>query len=62
MVCEDVGFTCKVCDYKTATKQRILYHVEAKHSESPGYYCEICEKHCPTKNAFNIHNTRYHRS
>ena len=59
---QDGMYICQVCNHKAATKQKIQNHIEAKHSESPGYYCQICDKHCTTKNALFIHNSRYHRT
>jgi len=56
------GFSCKLCGYQANKKQRITYHVEAKHMESPGYECDICQKYCPTKNALCIHKSRFHRN
>jgi len=57
-----VGFACMLCGYEANKRQRITYHVEAKHMESPGYECDICQKFCPTKNALCIHKSRFHRN
>lgn len=59
---KDVGFACKLCGYQANKRQRITYHVEAKHMESPGYECDVCQKFCPTKNALCIHKSRFHRN
>ena len=54
-------YNCTICDYQAKTKQRMENHIEAKHSDSPGYICDICQRFCPTKNALFIHKTRHHR-
>ena len=36
-------------------------HVEAKHLYTEGFYCNLCNKHCPTRNSLNIHKFRYHK-
>jgi len=59
---KDIGFSCRLCGYEANKRQRITYHVEAKHMESPGYECDICQKFCPTKNALCIHKSRFHRN
>ena len=56
------SYSCNVCGYQAQQKQRLLYHVEAKHMEGPGYQCDICQKSCRTKNAMFIHKSRFHRS
>jgi uncharacterized C2H2 Zn-finger protein len=43
------------------TRQRILYHVEARHVASPGYRCEYCDKVCPNRNSYVVHKSRNHR-
>ena len=59
---KDDAFKCKLCGYIATKRQRISYHVEAKHMDSPGYECDLCQKFCPTKNALFIHKSRFHRN
>ena len=59
---QDNMYSCSICGYQANKKQRIQYHYEAKHTDSPGYQCEICQKVCPTKNAMIVHKSRSHRN
>lgn len=52
---------CLECGYTSSTRQRVMFHVEAKHVTGPGHVCEICDKFLPTKNALNLHRSRKHR-
>ena len=61
MLLEDGVYTCTVCGYNARDKTRVYDHVEAKHVESGGYNCNICQKFCPSYMAFKKHNNRYHR-
>ena len=54
-------YSCTVCGYEASGKQRLVYHVEARHLETQGYQCDICQKACRTKNALLIHKSRFHR-
>ena len=42
-------YSCTVCGYEANGKQRLVYHVEARHLETQGYQCDICQKSCRTK-------------
>ena len=57
----DGTFSCLLCAYPAPTRQRILFHMEAKHSNGPGYQCDLCDKHCPTLNALRSHKSRHHK-
>ena len=52
---------CLDCDYSHTSKQRVMFHIEGKHVNSPGHMCEICQKMCATKIALNLHRSRYHK-
>ena len=52
---------CLDCDYMHSHKTRVKFHVESNHIDSPGHMCEICQKICPSKNALNIHRSRFHK-
>ena len=58
----DGDWECLECPYSNKTKQRLQYHIESKHIASPGHVCDICLKICPTKNALNLHRSRYHKN
>ena len=63
MVYKDVDgtWTCNQCDFKTPYKTTMNNHVEAKHIRAiDGYACDICYKHCPTKNALKCHKYKVH--
>ena len=51
---------CIECSYTSKNNSNVYEHIEARHVGSSGYFCSICDKTCPTRNAFRIHNIRYH--
>jgi len=51
---------CTECDYASKNNSNVYEHIEARHVGSTGYYCQFCDKTCPTRNAFRIHNVRHH--
>ena len=51
---------CSECSYSSKVKCNVSQHIEAKHIQHGGYYCFICHKTCPSKNAFRMHNKRNH--
>jgi len=51
---------CAECDYSSKNNSNVYEHIEARHVGSAGYYCQFCDKTCPTRNAFRIHNVRHH--
>jgi len=58
----DGGWLCLTCGWKTKIRARLWEHVESNHVQSSGYTCPMCSKFCPSKNAFKIHKTRYHKN
>ena len=56
----DGQWHCLFCGRASKVKTNIFEHIEATHVESPGYSCEICEKHCRTRNALRAHKHREH--
>ena len=52
---------CADCEYTSKDKRGMFEHIESKHVGSEGYSCQICQKHCPTKNAMRSHMSRYHK-
>jgi len=59
---ENGQWYCRDCGYSSFIKQRLMYHVEAKHVVGPGHECNICLNVLPTKNALNLHRSRKHRN
>ena len=53
-------WTCTDCSYSSKNKSNVYEHVESRHVGSYGYHCQLCDKSCPSRNAFRIHNIRYH--
>ena len=54
-------WSCTDCDYTAKISHNLYEHIEAKHVGSYGYHCQLCDKTCPSRNAFRIHNIRYHK-
>ena len=54
-------WVCVTCGWETKYKTRLYEHVEAKHMETGGRFCPICQKTCPSKNALASHVSRNHR-
>jgi len=52
---------CQDCLWTTRYKTRLWEHIEAKHVKSGGYSCPLCNKFCPSKNAWHLHKSRYHK-
>ena len=52
---------CQDCLWTTRYKTRLWEHIEAKHVKSGGYTCPLCNKFCPSKNAWHLHKSRYHK-
>merc|ERR1719220_247836 len=56
----DGQWECMFCGRQSKVKTNILEHIEASHMETPGYSCEMCNKHCRTRNALRAHKHRSH--
>ena len=54
-------FQCAECGQTARLKPNMWKHVEAKHMSPQPVYCAFCDKVCPSKNALNVHMSRYHR-
>lgn len=59
---EDNTWSCIHCQYTSGSKAPMMAHIESKHMMSSGIICSVCDKICKTRNALNIHKTRYHKS
>lgn len=49
---------CATCNYSNQEKSTVKAHIEAKHVDSPGFMCSVCEKTCPTRHALKMHRLR----
>ena len=57
----DGSWTCSECNFNTKYNTTLKNHVEARHLRpAEGYYCQQCNKYCPTKNALKCHTYRTH--
>ena len=59
--CEN-KFMCFLCEFSSTNRVHVLNHVESVHF--PGsykYQCDYCPKVLNTKNAKNVHMSRFHK-
>ena len=54
-------FGCTDCNHTSRDKHAMSLHIESKHVGSSGYTCPICSKFCPSRNAWHLHKSRYHK-
>ena len=54
------GWTCVACG-KTDRKINIKKHIEGHHIERSDHFCNICGKHCRSRNALQKHMPTNHR-
>merc|ERR1712228_63463 len=50
---------CMDCGHISRDKANMMRHVEAKHLKGYSYYCQYCNKQCPSSNALASHVSRY---
>jgi len=58
---QDGSFGCTDCDYVTKYNTTCQNHIESKHLSTSGFFCQFCEKFCPTRNALKSHTTKNHK-
>jgi len=58
---QDGQYSCTDCGYSTKKSDHLVRHIEAKHTWTGGWQCTVCNKSCPSKNALDHHNRRYHK-
>ena len=51
---------CSECEYRTKYSTTLTRHVEAKHLQTSGFECSICQQFCPTRNSLMSHQYRKH--
>ena len=54
----DGSWSCLVCAYSTHHKTNMFQHVEAKHVQTEGYHCPLCQKFCPNSKSLKNHKSR----
>ena len=54
------GWSCVACG-KTDKKINIKKHIEGHHIEKRDHFCNMCGKHCTTRNALQRHMSTNHR-
>jgi len=57
-----VLWQCLECDYTSKKNLNVFEHIEAKHIQHEGYYCQLCNTTCPSKSAFRMHKKRKHNT
>ena len=57
----DGNWRCLLCGNTSNKKSNTRAHVESIHLKTNGWKCEVCNKHCPSRNAYNVHFSRYHK-
>ena len=61
MVREEGVWKCLDCSWQTQYKTRLFEHVEAKHVETDGYFCKLCDKHLPSIISWKQHKSKFHK-
>ena len=59
----DNKFLCFLCEFSSTNRVHVLNHVESVHF--PGsfkYQCDYCPKVLNTKNAKNVHMSKFHKN
>jgi len=57
-------FVCQkpLCGYQSVNRLNVVSHIQAKHLVNfPGFRCVLCDKLCPTLNAYARHMQRLHK-
>ena len=55
-------FCCTDCDFSLSGRLHVFEHIETKHVQSSGYFCNICNKICATSAGLRMHFNRYHKN
>ena len=58
---ETGNWTCSQCDFSSNRSSNTRNHIEAKHIESGGFQCLVCNAFSPTRHALKMHMLRKHR-
>jgi len=52
-------WSCTDCGHTSSQAAGMRNHIESLHVGGSGYYCQVCQKFCRTKNALDTHRSRY---
>lgn len=52
---------CLLCHRTWPSLSHARRHLEAKHFQSEGYHCDVCDAYCRTKHALTCHISRHHK-
>jgi len=55
-------FCCTDCEFSSTGRLHVFEHIESKHVQSSGYFCNICNKTCATSAGLRMHFNRYHKN
>ena len=58
----DGQWQCCFCGKMSRIKTNIFEHIESIHVESPGYYCDICNKPYRNRNTLRNHKYNAHKN
>ena len=58
---EDVGFSCRACQYRTNQKRRLIQHIHCIHHNGPVAKCDECGSLHKNAHALQAHVYRSHR-
>ena len=53
-------FMCNICDYKSAQKYKIKFHIASVHEVKKQYHCSLCNIGLSTNQQLEYHNLRFH--
>ena len=52
---------CMQCEFTSNKTNNVRNHIEAKHIQSAGFQCSVCNAVSPTRHAMKMHMLRKHR-
>ena len=58
---ESGNWTCSQCGFSSNRSSNTRNHIEAKHIQSGGFQCSLCNAFSPTRHALKMHMLRKHR-
>ena len=58
---EGARFHCNQCNFTASAQSNVITHTKLKHTNHPGYKCEICEKKFQSNNVLKIHKRNIHK-
>lgn len=58
---EGARFNCNQCNFTASAQSNVITHIKMKHTNHPGYKCEVCEKKFQSNNVLKIHKRNIHK-